>query len=249
MLSRPQKNINLLIQSIFRFGKAKHSHVAITLGEFSLIHAMPKAGVRMQSLGEYLRENRNFIVYRHKLASLEKSAHFLREHLQFHHLQKYGIFNVIFTNWRHSFCSELAAKAYKKANLKLTRYNIYPKWVFPIDIFRHVSVDSDWVDVTEKYIDFFLKDEYFKIQKMASSFEQFNVEYTQKMGFEQQNLLDLINRSNNRNDEKEGITKPPMNFWSNRLATQSRLLFTISHWKTNIAESIEILWKYVRKKL
>lgn len=186
----------------------------------------------MQSLGEYLNKNRNLSVYRNKLALLETQDSLLEEHLRHHNLQGYSLRNWLFTSWRHSFCSELAVKAYKKSGLRLTKNDKDPKQVFPIDIYRHVSVDLEWIDITQKYKEFFLDNESSALLKKAAEVERFNVKFTQNMGYGQQVLANIANSATDRRGEKETAFTPPMNDWSNRLANQSRFWFVLPYWRT-----------------
>ena len=247
MISRTPKDHNLIFQSIFRFGKARHTHVAIALYNFSLIHAMPKSGVHMKSLVEYLNENRNFSVYRNKLAPLEAQASLLEEHLRHHNLQGYSLGNWLFTSWRHSFCSELAAKAYQKSGLRLTKNDKNPKRVFPIDIYRHVSVDLEWTDITQEYKEFFLDNENLEFLKKVADFERFNVELTQNMGYDQQMLANIANSVADKYGEKGTTITPPMNYWSNRLANRSRFWLVLSYWWRTIKEIGQRLMTYLLK--
>lgn len=190
----------------------------------------------MQLLAEYLNENRNFSVYRNKLALLETQASLLEEHLRHHNLQRYSLRNWLFTSWRHSFCSELAAKAYQKSGLRLTKNNKNPKQVFPIDIYRHVSVDLEWIDITHEYAEFFLDNENTELLEKAAEVERFNVEFTQNMGFGQQVLANIANSGTDKEGEKQPTITPPMNYWSNRLANLSRFWFVLSYWGRMIKE-------------
>jgi hypothetical protein len=223
--------------------------VAIALYNFNLIHAMPKSGVHMQSLGRYLNENRDFIVYRNKLASVEIYSRLLEEHLRYHYLQGYSLLNYLFASWRHSFCSELAAKAYEKSGLRLTDNNKKAKRVLPTDIHRHVSVDPDWIDITHEYKQFFLENPHLELLEKSAQVEKFNVQFTQNMGHGQKTLANIVNSIASRRGDKETVMTPPMNYWSNKLADQSKFRFALSYWRRIAKEMTHLLWSNFIKKI
>lgn len=245
---QPKKNINLIIQSIIRLSRARHSHAAISISDFSLIHATPGNGVCIESLGDYLNKNKNFVVYRSKAALQESKLILLKENLQHYNLQKYSLLNTIFSSWRHSFCSELAAKAYEKSGLQLTKKNRKPKTVMPIDIYDYVKENPSWVNVTDEYRKFFLNPEYLEISKKVTDIERAMVECNQIMGYGQQALADKINYIRNKNGEAPPVI-PPMNYWSNHLASRQGLwfsiLFVFTYWARMIKEGIQLLWNFL----
>jgi len=251
LISQSKKNANLIMQSIVRLSKARHSHVAISISEFSLIHAMPKRGVCIDSLGEYLNDNGNFVVYRSEAASQENKLGLLRENLQHHNLQNYSLFNILFSSWRHSFCSELAAKAYEKSGLQITKKYRKPKTVLPIDIYEYVKENPSWINVTDEYRKFFLNSKHLEILKKATDIERFTVDYTQSMGYGQQVLADRINYICRKNGEEKSPVIPPMNYWSNRLASRPGfwypILFVLAYWARMIKEAIQLLWSFLTR--
>ena len=118
LFSHPQKSANIVVQSALRRSNAKHHHVAIALYNHSLIHAMPKLGIHLRPLVEYLNENNEFVVFRHTSSVNEINSEHLEKYLRHHHLQRYSLLNTIYTSPRHSFCSELAAKAYENSGIQ-----------------------------------------------------------------------------------------------------------------------------------
>ncbi|CAI8944015.1 hypothetical protein EMIT0P2_50246 [Pseudomonas sp. IT-P2] len=148
LFSRPNKSMNIIVQTVLRRKKAKHHHVAIALYNHSLIHAMPKLGIHLRPLVEYLNENKEFVVFRHIASYDEQNSEHLERYLRHHNLQNYSLLNTIYTSPRHSFCSELAAKAYENSEMKLTNGDKKPKSILPFDIYNYVSSNPEWIDIT-----------------------------------------------------------------------------------------------------
>ncbi|MGU9830509.1 YiiX/YebB-like N1pC/P60 family cysteine hydrolase [Pseudomonas sp. LF242] len=248
LISQPQKNINLIMQSVLRLKKARHSHVAVALYGSILIHAMPRIGVHVLPLGEYLNQNQSFVVFRHKLALREDKSEALEKHLRFHNLQSYSLFNMIFTSWRSSFCSELAAKAYQKSEIRLTKGDRKPKKVLPIDIYDHVSFDPEWHEVTDEYRAFFVNGEHSNLMAKMANIHQNLVELNQRMGFGQQIFTDMLNAAGARQGEEKSPITPPMVFWSNRFAKHSKLRLVLAYWRKMTKEVIQHLWHLIKRR-
>lgn len=252
LISQSKKSFNLIAQFLFRRKKAKHRHVAIALYNFSLIHAMPKSGVHLVPLGKYLNDNPDFVVFRNKYALSNDYPYLLEKYIRYYNLQGYSLFNYYIFSRRHSYCSELAAKAYKKAGLRLVKSELKTKKVLPSDIYRHVGNNSDWLNVTDEYKKFFLNNPNFSLLEKAADFEKFNVEFTQGMGYGQQQLANLVNSISAKEGDDKLFMTPPMNYWSNDLATQSKFLFWISYFLFLISYwkgIIQYFFKYLIKKI
>lgn len=251
LMYRSTKNPNLLLQSIFRQARAKHSHVAVVLSEFSFMDAMLKSGVQVQSLGSYLNENRDFQVYRSKQLLEEDKLDRLREDLQYYSRQNYSLRGILFPTWRHSFCSELASKAYDGTGVKLTTEKRNSRHVLPVDIYKHVSTNPDWIEVTQEYRDAFFDSGNLSLLDAASRIDRFNVDFTQHMGFGQQALSDLAYRVTQHSDEPL-VIEPSMHYWSNRLVGKVsiffRVKFTLKYWSRMIAELAVLLWGRLFKR-
>lgn len=71
------KSANIVVQSVLTRRDAKHHHVAIALYNHSLIHAMPKLGIHLRPLVEYLNENKDFVVFRHTASLSEINSEYL----------------------------------------------------------------------------------------------------------------------------------------------------------------------------
>ncbi|GKV95121.1 hypothetical protein H2Y56_10500 [Pectobacterium aroidearum] len=218
LFSRPQKSANIVVQSVLTRCKAKHHHVAIALYNHSLIHAMPKLGIHLRPLVEYLNENKDFVVFRHSSALSEISSEHLEKYLRYHHLQRYSLLNTIYTSPSHSFCSELAAKVYENSGMQLTHGKKKPKNVLPSDIFNYVSSSPDWVDITQHYKYFYFDNPESGSLILGAEIEQKLVDYTQQMGYGQQLLVNRINSIRTKQDHSADLLTAPMSFWTNRLA-------------------------------
>ncbi|UDG02848.1 hypothetical protein LH408_10565 [Enterobacter cloacae] len=218
LFSRPKKSANIVVQSVLTRRNAKHHHVAIALYNYSLIHAMPKLGIHLRPLVEYLNENKDFVVFRHISSLSEINSEHLEKNLRHHHLQRYSLLNTIYTSPRHSFCSELAAKAYEKSGMQLTHGNKNPKSVLPSDIFNYVSSSPDWVDITQHYKCFYFDNPESGSLLLGAEVEQKLVDHTQLMGYNQQLFVNRINSIRTKQGHSADLLTAPMSFWTNSLA-------------------------------
>lgn len=221
LFQRPQKSVNIFAQSALRMNKAKHHHVAIALYNHSLIHAMPKLGVHVLPLVKYLNENKDFEVFRHISSLDEKNSEHLEKHLRRHLLQDYSLLNTFYTSASHSFCSELAAKAYINSGMRLTSKNKSPKSVLPHDIYSYVNNSPDWINITEFYEVFYFENINAELLISASKIEQRLLDFGQQMGLNQQLLINQINSAERRQGRSGTDHTPPMDFWTNSLARRS----------------------------
>lgn len=251
LIFRSTMNPNLFLQSILRQAKARHSHVAVVLSEFSFMDAMLKSGVQVQSLGSYLNENRDFQVYRSKQLLVENKLDRLRENLQYYSRQNYSLIGILFPTSRHSFCSELASKAYYGTGVQLTTKKRNPRHVLPVDIYKHVSTNPDWIEVTQEYRKAFFDSGSLSLMDAASRIDRFNVDFTQQMGFGQQALSDLAYRAT-RHSQEPLVIEPSMRYWSNHLASKVsifwRVKFILKYWACMIAELTVLLWRRLFKR-
>lgn len=239
------------MQSLFRQARARHSHVAVALSSYSFMDAMPESGVQVRPLGSYLNENRNFQVYRSKQLLVESKLDLVRDSLQYYSQQRYSLRGLVFQSWRHSFCSELAAKAYSDSGVQLTIKECHPRHVLPVDIYSHVSVDPNWIEVTQEYRDAYFDSPHLALLDDASRIDGFTVEFTRQMGFGQQMLSDAAYRAT-RNSDEPLIIEPSMRYWSNHLAGKVgffwRVKFILKYWVRMIVELTKILWVKIFKR-
>ena len=221
LFPKTSKNPNLFFQSLLRLSKARHSHVAVTVNKVQLIHAMPKAGVELQTLHRYLSQTEDFVVFRNKSLLSDSDIGLLSDKLIFYHRQRYSLLNMWSPSWRHSYCSELAAKAYKEIGIHLCRNVSHSNRVLPTDIYGHVSTDPDWIDITHQYKEFFLDSAQAEtLELKAKAYEIFAL-LNQSMGYGQQKLTNRVNSINEKLGENAPRMTPPHKYWSNELASLS----------------------------
>lgn len=134
------------------YKNAVSSHVAFSLGDGVFIHATGDKGVHLTLLVD---EDRNckagWRVIRHKTIteaclkteSLQKSA-------MFFYAQDYNKAFMGAGNESSSFCSELVAKAFAKAELKIIEGRP-PSKVTPAHFDKEADSLEEWEDVTEEY--------------------------------------------------------------------------------------------------
>lgn len=230
LFSRPKKSANIVVQSVLTRRDAKHHHVAIALYNHSLIHAMPKLGIHLRPLVEYLNENKDFVVFRHAASLSEINSEYLEKNLRHHHLQRYSLLNTIYTSPRHSFCSELAAKAYENSGMQLTHGNKKPKSVLPSDIFNYVSSSPDWVDITQHYKCFYFDNPESGSLMLGAEVEQKCVDYTQLMGYGQQLFVNRFNSVITNRGHSADLRTAPMSFWTNSLAKRVTITNFLWYW-------------------
>jgi Permuted papain-like amidase enzyme, YaeF/YiiX, C92 family len=140
------KSPNTLAQSVLRRRKALFSHVAISVGEFFAIHAMPDEGVHVVPLSSFSKDL--LLVYRHVKVDENLDLQLqLRSRLFYYFGQPYNRAFWLRRFETASYCSELAAKAYADVGLPLSHRN--PKHVLPVDL-QDLPVD-EWTAVTVAY--------------------------------------------------------------------------------------------------
>lgn len=153
ILIEPTKapSFNTSYQSAIRLRKSKYSHVAIVLDPGTIIHSMPKSGVSTELFSKFKTQlkSRRFQVIRHVRMDKSESLRFeLRNRLLFYRRQKYNFLFSFGNSKKTSYCSELAAKAYRDINISVCRKT--PKRTLPIDLQPLLS-NSEWINVTPIY--------------------------------------------------------------------------------------------------
>ncbi|BDT66114.1 hypothetical protein os1_02670 [Comamonadaceae bacterium OS-1] len=150
ILIRPldgEKSANTLVQTLLRAKLAQFSHVAVAIGEFFAIHAMPAEGVHIVPIDHFAIERIKVLRRKNIDGNLDLKLK-LHDRLLYYFGQAYNKKFWFRRQETSSFCSELAAKAYKDIDLPLSRRR--PKWVMPVDLQDLPS--TDWIDVTETYL-------------------------------------------------------------------------------------------------
>lgn len=236
LIERP-KNKNLMIQSILRIKKAKHSHVAIVLSNMNLIHAMPKRGVCIESISSYIAKNKDFCVFRNnKFASSCDRSHEIIEH---YYGQKYSLLSMMLNHHHHSssFCSELVAKIYnKKVGIKITEKTTQK--TLPIDIYDYISQSKDWHSVTNQYKRFLRRNKNRNFD-FLENIERKMIEFDQHMVYAKESLYLKINSV----DKTELLPSGREYWWSrnsqNSFGIKHRIKFTVRYWGMMIASAFK----------
>ena len=146
-----EKSPNTFAQSILRFRRAQFAHVAIAVGRFTALHAMPDDGVHavwISSLVDPCPQGSLRVIRNISLSGNAELHTKLRSRLLFYYRQKYNIAFFFRRFENASYCSELAAKAYADVGLPLSHRS--PKYVLPVDL-EQLPADR-WIDVTSAYV-------------------------------------------------------------------------------------------------
>ena len=145
------KSRNRIAQMLLRRQTASYSHVAVSVGTYTAIHAMPKDGVHALRTRDLLGEpgTKRVLALRHKAIAESLDIQIrLRQRLFYYFKQKYNMTFMLRRADDASFCSELAAKAYADVGLALSHRK--PKSVLPVDL-ESLRDRSEWTDVTSAY--------------------------------------------------------------------------------------------------
>ncbi len=148
------KSGSVSIQRILRFARfVRFSHVAIALNSVHAIHSVPGRGVHISRLSELISERHFYSgrveAFRHATLDcdvglckdIERELWHYFNQPYFHPLHRIGD--------KSSYCSELAAKAYLKIGVRLTRRS--PRRTLPLDIEQAVS-SPEWLKVSVQYL-------------------------------------------------------------------------------------------------
>jgi hypothetical protein len=134
------------------YSNASSSHVELSLGDGVFIHSTGNKGVHLTLLiDEDIACKSRWRVIRHKSIT---EACLVTENLQkaamFFYAQDYNKAFMGSGNDSSSFCSELVAKAYARAEIEIIGGNA-PSKVTPAHFDKEADNLEDWVDVTEEY--------------------------------------------------------------------------------------------------
>lgn len=197
------KSANTIAQSLLRFKKAHHSHVALVVNEGNAIHAMPKKGVHVESIRIILKNNLgNFLVYRNSTLNEKIAPIDLSDLSWYYNFQRYNYFFFTCRRSNASFCSELIARVYISAGLHVSLK--LPERTLPSDIFNHMRSNNEWREVTQIYADFFLSENYPTVLEKVSSFIKRTEIFNQGMTYGQ----NLTKQQLEYISQKNGIEAP-----------------------------------------
>lgn len=134
------------------YPKARSSHVEFSLGDGIFIHSTGDKGVHLTLLvDEDVACNSRWRVIRHKSIVEECSAtENLQKSAMFFYAQDYNKVFMGSGNDYSSFCSELVAKAYDKAEMEILGGKS-PSKVTPAHFDKEADTLENWVDVTSEY--------------------------------------------------------------------------------------------------
>jgi len=152
--SSSRKSANTSVQTLLRFRRASFSHVAIVLDATTAIHAMPDEGVHLVPLAELLRQIDRTRLKTLRHLDLDRSTELqmeLREALLYFHNQRYNKLFFARLGEGSSYCSELAAKAYRRIGKPLTKR--LPRNTLPEDLAALSGHRHKWIDATGIYAD------------------------------------------------------------------------------------------------
>lgn len=234
LFSPPKKSINIIIQTLLRLKKSKHSHVAIVVDPCNVIHAMPGLGVHNETIRNVLNSAQgDFVVYRNTTIQTEKDILELQDSLNYHRGQFYNYGIGLRHSWSSSFCSELAALAFKKININIS--NKSPNKTLPSDIYHMISTNPDWIYITKTFEEHYLSPSYKTVYDVAARFYSATEDFNQAGALGQKQLLDKLNKLS-ANSAMPTNYKPTRDYWTNDLGVKfswvvlfNKIIFTVQH--------------------
>lgn len=135
------------------YSKARSSHVEFCLGDGIFIHSTGDKGVHITLLlDEDVACKSRWRVIRHKsITGAGLSTEKLQKAAMFFYAQDYNKVFMGSGNEKSSFCSELVAKAYDRARIKIVSGKA-PSKVTPAHFNLEADNLEDWSDVTDEYM-------------------------------------------------------------------------------------------------
>lgn len=137
----------LALSQKFFYLKNNASHILIAISDGFYIHAIPEGGVQIIFIRDILHEfEDDWRAIRLKnlkevdVEELTKSVFYYKD-------QEYN-YKYFTTQINSSFCSELAAKIYLRAGIKI--FNFPPKFVKPSNFAKEADKNENWEDITSK---------------------------------------------------------------------------------------------------
>lgn len=175
------------------------SHVLISYSDGFYIHSTGDKGVHLISFKELLHQiEPNFKIIRFKNLDEEKIDN-LRKFITFYMNQNYN--KAFFLDIKNrSFCSQLVAKIYEKADIKI--FNKRHSLVTPADFEKAANTQINCNDITKETISKYV--EYIKMGKSydIAYFSLLNIMNLTKMRIKMNNqLYEMINKSDFFNED------------------------------------------------
>lgn len=246
LFSPPNKNINIVTQTLFRFRKSKYSHVAIVVEQYNVIHAMPKSGVRNEKIRTILNSAQgDFVVYRNTSINTEERILKLQNSLNYFKGQFYNYGIGIRSSWNSSFCSELAAKAFNEININIS--NKFPHQTLPSDIYDTISTSPDWVDITNDFQQNYLGPSYLEVYDVVAKFYAAVEDYNQGMSFGQKQLLDRVNAVSAHSATPTNY-KPARDYWTNNLGDRFSWVILLKRIKFTFISTTQFILTRFKKR-
>ena len=144
------------------FSTRTYTHVALLLGAYKVVHAMPAPEhVGLTLTYELLSPEQEWVVWRHqalaeKLKSDKKSYYKFLWEAEVYVGQRFKLkLPLVPKKKHHSFCSELVGNMYKNFGYAFSQQ---PKKLMPIEIAKTVQGDHAWREVTDEYRNAFQDD-------------------------------------------------------------------------------------------
>ncbi|WP_282808074.1 YiiX/YebB-like N1pC/P60 family cysteine hydrolase [Hafnia alvei] len=133
------------------YPKAKSSHVEFYLGDGSIIHSTGDNGVHLAFLLDELKDIKDEWKVIRLLGVTEQDTENLAKAALYFLRQEYNVKYMMEGVDNKSFCSELIAKIYMKANIKILNGKD-PSKVAPAHFDKEADQLSLWEDVTSEYL-------------------------------------------------------------------------------------------------
>ena len=136
------------------YRNVRSSHVELSLGDGIFIHSTNDRGVHLTLLLDEDKScEKNWRVIRHKsINKLGTETESIQKAAMFYYAQDYNKVFMGSGTESSSFCSELVAKAYSKAEIKIIEGKA-PSKVTPAHFDKEADTLIDWIDVTDEYKD------------------------------------------------------------------------------------------------
>ncbi|WOJ93689.1 YiiX/YebB-like N1pC/P60 family cysteine hydrolase [Congregibacter variabilis] len=131
------------------YSGVKSSHVLVSLAEGSFVHATMDGGVEIVFFDEVLPKiEPSWRAVRLKVLSESEQEEVMKAAIYYFH-QAYNSKYFHIETEHSSFCSELVAKIYRKAGVKILGGKA-PSKTIPADFDRACDCQEDWEEVTEE---------------------------------------------------------------------------------------------------
>ncbi|TNZ99151.1 hypothetical protein [Vibrio parahaemolyticus] len=202
------------------YSKVTSSHVEFSLGDGVFIHSTNDKGVHLTLLlDEDIACNGNWRVIRHKSVSeIGEVTDNLQKSAMYYFAQDYNKVFMGSGNEHSSFCSELVAKAYERANICIMEGKA-PSKVTPAHFDKLADELVDWVDVTQEYKSILsdMKENEF-VYRMAAQMLSFTMERRKRHEPIRNAMIQKLESGSESSQEtaikiKEMLAQRELSFW------------------------------------